>query len=328
MRTNEQVGRSGLREGEQYGSSEPKPRAVCICIATFRRSAGLSRLLCSLSKLTFRKSGKVLVRLAVADNDANGSALLTVQEAGRYLKVPIYYEIEPTRGVSFARNRAVHMAGECDYVAFVDDDEFVETSWLDELLNVQAVYNADVVLGPVLPAFDYEPPAWILKGRFFERPRHATGTLVDYGRTGNALVAKEALDRIPGPFDPAFALSGAEDTLLFKRLLDSGARIVWSDEALVTEINSASRNAWWLLKRAFGSANAYVFCQRALGVNRARWVSAIKGLALTAAGTVALVPSLVFGFDKTVWACARVAKGLGHLTGAFSARHERYGVSV
>jgi GT2 family glycosyltransferase len=278
--------------------------------------------------LTFRKNGNVLVRIVVADNDANGSALSTVEEAKRYLRIPISYEIEPIRGVSFARNRTVRMAGECHYVAFVDDDEFVEANWLDELLNAQTRHNADVVLGPVLPAFDYEPPTWIVKGRFFERPRHPTGTSIGYGRTGNALVAKRALDRIPGPFDARFALSGAEDTLLFRQLLGFGSRIVWCDEALVTEVNSAGRNALWFLKRVFGSANAYVFCQRALGVNRTRLVSAAKGLALTAAGTIALIPSLLLGFDKTVWACARVAGGLGHLTGALSVRHKRYGLST
>ena len=214
------------------------------------------------------------------------------------------------------------------YVAFVDDDEFVEANWLDELLNAQALYNADVVLGPVLPVFDYEPPVWIIKGRFFERPRHATGTSIGYGRTGNALVAKRALDRIRGPFNPALAFSGAEDTLLFRQLLDSGTRIVWCDEALITEINSASRNAWWLLKRTFGSANAYVFCQRALGIGRTRWLFALRGLALTAGGALTLVPSPILGFDKTVWACARVARGLGHLTGALNLRHKRYGLST
>jgi len=304
------------------------PRSVCICIATFRRGAELVRLLRSLSELTFPKNSKVVVRIAVADNDADGSALSTVMEAATYLRIPISYEIEPIRGVSFARNRAVRMAGECDYVAFVDDDEFVEANWLDELLNAQARHDAEVILGPVLAAFDYEPPVWLVKGRFFERPRHTTGTSVGYGRTGNALVAKGALDRIPGPFDPAFAFSGAEDTLLFKQLLGSGTRIVWCDEAVVTEVNSASRNAMWFLKRIFGSANSYVFCQRALGVSGARRVSAVKGLALIGAGTLALIPSFLLGFDKTVWACARVARGLGHLTGALSVKHKRYKVST
>ena len=307
--------------------SRPRVRSVCICIATFGRPDGLTRLLRSLSKLSFQKNGDPVVRVAVADNDADGSARLSVRESGQYLKIPIAYEIEPRRGVSFARNRSVRMAGDCDYVAFVDDDEFVEASWLDELLKTQALYNADVVLGPVIPAFDYQPPDWIMKGRFFERPRHLTGTPIGYGRTGNALVVKEMLDRIAGPFDPAFALSGAEDTLLFRQMLDTGARIVWCDEAVVTEVNSVGRNARWFLRRTFGSANAYVFCQRALGIGRRRWLFALRGLALTVGGALALIPSPLLGLDKAVWACARVASGLGHLTGALNLRHNRYGVS-
>ena len=319
---------SALSDTKQYDRSQPRTKSVCICVATFRRHAGLTRLLRSLSSLAFRKCNDVLVRIAVADNDADGSAWLSVKEAARYLKIPISYEIEPNRGVSFARNRSVRMARECNYVAFVDDDEFVEENWLDELLDAQAVYNADVVLGPVLPAFDYEPPVWLRKGRFFERPRHPTGTSVSYGRTGNALVVKRVLDGIRGPFDPAFALSGAEDTLLFRQLLDSGTRIIWCDEAVVTEVNSANRNAWWFLSRTFGTANAYVFCQRALGTDRTRWLFALRGLALTAGGALALVPSPILGFDKTVWACARVASGLGQLTGALNLKHRRYGVST
>ena len=128
-------------------------KSVCICVATFGRPAGLTRLLRSLSNLSFQKNRDLFVRIAVADNDADGSAWLSVKEAARYLRVPITYEIEPKRGVSFARNRSVRMAGECDYIAFVDDDEFVEANWLDELLKAQAVYNADVVLGPVIARF-------------------------------------------------------------------------------------------------------------------------------------------------------------------------------
>lgn len=318
---------SALSDSKQSERSQPRVKSVCICVATFGRPAGLTRLLRSLSNLSFQKNSDLLVRVAVADNDADGSAWLSVKEATQYLRVPVTYEIEPKRGVSFARNRSVRMAGECDYVAFVDDDEFVEANWLDELLKAQALYNADVVLGPVIPAFDYQPPDWIMKGRFFERPRHLTGTPISYGRTGNALVVKRVLDRIPGPFDPAFALSGAEDTLLFRHVLNSGARIIWCDEAVVTEVNSAGRNARWFLRRTFGSANAYVFCQRALGIGSRRWLFALRGLALTAGGALALVPSPVLGLDKTVWACARVASGLGHLTGAFNLRHNRYGVS-
>ena len=304
--------------------SGSKSVAVSICVATFKRPAELSRLLRSLSKLTFDNNRNVFVRVAIADNDACGSAFPAVQEAKRYLKIPIAYEVEPSRGIAFARNRTVSMAGQCDYIAFVDDDEVTSEGWLDELLDAQRVYDADVVVGPVIPAFDYKPPRWIVRGRFFERPRHLTGTPISYGRTGNVLISRRALARVHGPFAHEFALSGSEDTVLFKRLLRYGARIVWCDEAQVTEINPASRNLWWLLKRSFGTANAHVFCERAFGVKLCRPTSALKGLILVAGGIFAFIPSLIIAAEKTVWACSLIAMGLGRLAGAFNIRHQQY----
>jgi GT2 family glycosyltransferase len=304
--------------------SAPNRISVCICVATFKRPLGLDRLLRSLSGLKFDKNREVLVRVAVADNDTDGSALAIVQKAASYSKIPIAYEIEPSRGISFARNRTVCMAGQCDYVAFVDDDEVANERWLDELLYAQTLYEADVVVGPVIPAFDYEPPPWIVRGKFFERVRYATGTPIAYGRTGNALISRRALDRVHGPFDQEFALSGAEDTVLFKHLLRHGARIVWCDEAQVTEINPASRNLWWLLKRSFSTANAYVFCERAFGVKMCRLISALKGLILVTSGILAFIPSLIIAAEKTVWACSLIAKGLGQLAGAANIRYEQY----
>jgi len=304
--------------------SEPKSVSVSICVATFKRPAALGRLLRSLSGLSFENDRNVLVRVAIADNDASGSALPTVQEAASYLRIPIAYEIEPSRGIAFARNRTVRMAGQCDYIAFVDDDEVTSEGWLDELLYAQSHYDADVVVGPVIPAFDYKPPPWIVRGRFFERPRHLTGTPISYGRTGNVLISRRALDRVHGPFDQEFALSGSEDTVLFKQLLRYGARIVWCDEAQVTEINPASRNLWWLLKRSFGTANAHVFCERASGVTLCRPISALKGFILVTCGIFAFIPSLIISAEKTVWACSLIAKGLGQIAGAVNIRHQQY----
>lgn len=302
----------------------PEALSVCICVATFKRPSALDRLLRSLSELRLEKNRNVLVRVAIADNDANGSAFATVQGAASYLSIPITYEIEPSRGISYARNRTVRMAGQCDYIAFVDDDEVASERWLDEMLCAITLYDAEVVVGPVLPAFDYLPPSWIIKGGFFDRPRHATGTLISYARTGNALVARRALDQVRGPFDPRFALSGSEDTLLFKQLLHFNARMIWCDEAEVTEIHPASRNVWWLLKRSFGAANAYVFCERTLGIKLCGPLSALKGLIFIAYGLLALAPSLIIGSDKSVWACSLIAKGLGQLTGAINIKREQY----
>jgi succinoglycan biosynthesis protein ExoM len=53
------------------------------------------------------------------------------------------------------------------------------------------------------------------------------------------------------PFDPAYGLTGGEDGDMLARLAQRGMRIVWCDEAFVTEPVEKSRlNLLWLLRRS------------------------------------------------------------------------------
>ena len=64
------------------------------------------------------------------------------------------------------------------------------------LLKACDRYSAAGVLGPVRPHFDQAPPAWLIKGRFCERPEHPTGTVMATGtrcRTGNVLFRRSIL---------------------------------------------------------------------------------------------------------------------------------------
>ena len=61
-----------------------------------------------------------------------------------------------------ARNAALDNRRNADYVCFIDDDEVPDPRWLDELIRVQAEYDADVVTGPVLSSVSAQNvPAWI-----------------------------------------------------------------------------------------------------------------------------------------------------------------------
>ena len=113
---------------------------------------------------------------------------------------------------------------------FIDDDEVPSPEWLKHLAACQQAYGADVVSGPVIPHFMSEVPQWITAGRFFERPRYATGTVLPEARTGNVLIRMEVFHRI-GLFDDRFALTGGEDMDFFVRLYESGGLIFWADEA-------------------------------------------------------------------------------------------------
>jgi glycosyltransferase involved in cell wall biosynthesis len=95
-------------------------------------------------------------------------------------RIAVTYSCESRQNISLARNEALkHAAG--GFVAFIDDDEFPENGWLGAMLEACDKYQAAGVLGPVLPHFEKPPPRWIMDGRFFERPEHQTGRVMEWG---------------------------------------------------------------------------------------------------------------------------------------------------
>jgi succinoglycan biosynthesis protein ExoM len=222
---------------------------ICVCVCTFRRPALLARLL---SKLAQQESeGLFDFSVVVVDNDERQSGRAAVGAFARSSQIRIRYHVEPVQNIALARNRAVANA-DGEFVGFIDDDEIPPERWLLTLYGALVKYGSDGVLGPVLPNFDQSPPAWVLKGHFFDRPVHPTGEVLDWRntRTGNALL-RRALFAAGRPwFDPSFG-SGGEDRDLFRRLIADGNVFVWCNEASVYETIPPSR---WkrivLIKRA------------------------------------------------------------------------------
>jgi glycosyltransferase involved in cell wall biosynthesis len=159
--------------------------------------------------------------------------------------------IEPQQNIALARNKAVeNSAGQ--FIAFIDDDEFPPDRWLLTLLEAQKRYQADGVLGPVLPHFDFTPPEWVVKGGIFDRPRYRSGYKMPghQTRTGNVLLRRSMLEGVECPFRPQFG-TGGEDVDFFTRMVAKGCQFVWCDEAVVYEEIPESRCTWrYLVKRA------------------------------------------------------------------------------
>lgn len=301
---------------------------VDIAIASYRRPKGLHRLLGSFQRLRLPASAPDL-RVVVVDNDASGSARAVCEDARAWLDFPLVYHTEKRRGIPQARNAAVALAqGRADLLAFIDDDEVASPQWLAELLRVQAETGADAVAGPCEPVFEDPVPRWIERGRFFERPRHATGARIDYAFTHNVLVRTRALAGQGAPFDERMALSGGSDGELFRRLAARGHPIVWADDAVVFEWVPRSRaNARWILERAFrvGTSSAFVDRNhRASPVSPARLL-AHGGWCLAKAATLLPVGALR-GRAGAVHALRLAAFGAGRLGGLAGIHREEYRV--
>lgn len=227
----------------------PNKLHICVCVCTFKRPDYLRRLL---SKLEGQYTGEALdYSIVIVDNDVSGSARPVVEAFRQEAKILCRYYVEPKQNISLARNKAIENASG-ELVAFIDDDELPDERWLLNLMDALARYNADGVLGPVLPVYDEQPPKWVSRGRFFERPIHPTGHVLSWEntRTGNALLKREVFSADHEWFDPVFG-SGGEDRDFFRRKIEKGLTFVWCNEAPVFETVPSTR---WkrtvLLKRA------------------------------------------------------------------------------
>lgn len=224
---------------------------ITLCALTYHRPDGVRKLLEGLGNLRFSEPAPAL-NIVIVDNDPDGSGRPAVIDAAQQIHWPVRYCIEPQRGITYARNRALDEAADSDWIGFLDDDEIPHPDWLAELLRVQCAFNADVVSGPALPAFLPGTSRWIEEGGFFNPMRYETGTVLPYCFTNNVLFRTQILRETGLRFDHRFALTGGEDRDFFKRVERAGYRIVWADNAQVFETIPQSRAVTgWILRRSY-----------------------------------------------------------------------------
>jgi succinoglycan biosynthesis protein ExoM len=282
-------------EAEKMTDTRP---LVSVCICTYRRPSLLAALLDTIfNQLEFPGPSEIIV----VDNDAHSSAADVISRFTNRQPVLRDFQV-PTQNISLARNRAV-AESRGDWIAMIDDDELPHPDWLVGLHRCAINLDADAVFGPVLPRFPDSTPQWIIDGRFFERPRHETGTVVSpkETRSGNVLMNASVLRDLPEPFDPDFGLTGGEDSKLFRSLLAEGKRLFWCDDAKVEEIISDDRvNGGWLVKRWFRGGQTYA----KIALNRDELgrpqiirilVFVARSMFLALAATVMLLVSIPFG---------------------------------
>ena len=208
-----------------------------------------------------RTEGLFGYSIVIVDNDHSQSAKGMVLDFGKKALIPIEYYVEPEQNIALARNRAVKNA-KGDFVAFIDDDEFPEKNWLLNLYKTYSDFKADGVLGPVKPHFETTPPQWIIKGKICERKSYDTGHVLknpNDTRTGNVLLSKKLLLDEKNPFNPIFGRTGGEDVDFFKRMIEKGHILLWSNEAAVYESVPPERcKRTYMLRRALlrGSVSA------------------------------------------------------------------------
>jgi len=270
------------------------PKHIIVCICTYRRPRFLKRLLEDLGRQD--TNGLFTYSIVVADNDHLQSAKAVVSDFAAASSILVRYCVEPRQNIALARNKAIENA-RGDFAAFIDDDEFPTKGWLLTLFKACNEYDVDGVLGPVKPHFDGEPPKWVVKGKFYERPTYPTGFVIDWrkGRTGNVLMKMGIFSDLPDPFRPEF-LTG-EDQDFFRRMIEKGQVFIWCNEAVAYEYVPPVR---W--KRGF-------MLRRALLRGKASLVDPTSGAADIAKSVIAVpaytaaLPFALFGGQSKFMTC-------------------------
>ncbi|MEL4320455.1 glycosyltransferase [Leifsonia sp. YIM 134122] len=294
--------------------AEAPDRAIVVAVLTYRRPDDLAALL-PLLKVE-AASVDVEVDVLVVDNDPDASARdLVTGHAGQGVR----YVHEPRPGIAAGRNRAIDSAQAAAALVFIDDDERPRTGWLAELLATWARFGSDGVVGRVISEFSEEPDEWIVGGGFFHRPRFATGTRMPVAATNNLLLDLAFVRRSGIRFDEAFGLSGGSDTLFTRSLTAAGGRLVWCDEAVVTDVVPSHRvSRDWVLQRYFRNGNSWARSSVALSRGRAgRFATRVR---LMAAGSVRVAG----GTGK--WAVSRVTRSRARNAAALRTVHRGMGM--
>ena len=306
---------------------------VALCAATFNRPEGLARLLEAVAELRLEKAEDTRVEVIIVDNSPEENARRSIEERAKDFPWTLHFLAEARRGITFARNAALEKAEtlSADAIVFIDDDEYPDPGWLAALLARWRKSGAAVVLGAVQPVFPVDTAGWIIQGRFFETHDFADGAELHDAHTANVLIEASALRRHGLTFDHRYALSGGEDTMLFRALLDAGERIVYARDAVVYETVPKSRaNLNWLMKRWYRTGNVeaalFVSGRRSgfwrPGANLARGL-----LRIAVGGGLFLINLAVLGFgrrERIVRPLYTLCRGVGILASTLGRDYQEY----
>lgn len=230
-----------------------------LCVCTYRRPEGLSRLLDAVKAL--ESPGRL--EIVVIDNHEGQAGFDVCRRLPSDYPFKVHAKSESGPGITFARNAALNaaLALEPANLAFLDDDEWPSPQWLVELRKTMKHYDADIVGGPTLTDFPEDTSDEFRNNPYFGADMDLNdGQVCQLQAAGNAYM-KAAIVKPLAPefFHPDFANSCGEDLAFFTQLHDRGARMHWSANAVVHESVDAYRlSEQWLRSRVITVANSRV----------------------------------------------------------------------
>ena len=297
-------------------------KKIVICICTRRRPEGVTRLLKSIFKQNLLNLN-LDIGIVVVENDIKPYSKKLVFELALESPFPLSYFWEMRQGLSFARNRTVKEAGDCDFCCFVDDDQEVAPDWILELIKCQSEFNADGVWGPNPPIFEQKVHPSIVQ--FHISKFNDYGTIVKRAFTNCLLLKKDYLDRFDGPFDLRLNFTGGEDRYLTYLISINGGIIRCNPNAKAYEIIPKSRTTInYVFRRMYKMSNTRFFVNSLEEPELSNWSLLPRLLLRFSYGALIFFPLICFGKANRLNGLTRIADALGGFAYIFGKKNNFY----
>lgn len=224
---------------------------ISILITTMNRNQDLTECLESLCRQTVSP-----FEIIVVDNGPSQETEDLVHSFKN--RLPICYFGEETRGVSFARNRALREA-RGSVVAYTDDDCVLEEHWVEEISRqFQPDGGGDVVIGMSLNYFTKNP---VSQASFFYFKKWFDVSK-NFFDTKNIAIRKSVIDERNLTFENPFSKFGCGEDITFgQRLLDDGISFHYNPKMIARHKEPTSLKA--LLKTRYRRGMMWYFMTQA-----------------------------------------------------------------
>ena len=213
---------------------------LSIIVATYNRSAYLLRTLDSLARQTLSPERFEIV--VVDNNSTDDTPAVCEAFAEAHPELRLRRVMEPSQGISFARNRGIaESRGAC--IVFIDDDEEAGVRWAESYFRFFDEHPGfDAAGGAVVPVYEAPLPRWyshyiekMITGVMDMGPRIVPFRGKRYPGVGNSGFRRSLFDRF-GNFDTALGRSGTnpmggEEKDFAARLRAGGVRYYYIPDA-------------------------------------------------------------------------------------------------
>ena len=242
------------------------PKRVLLCVTTCKRPRMLGLALDSLARAGVADGWTAT--MLVLDNDADETARPVFDEKAEAAAFPVRYAVEPRRGLSVVRNRAIDeaLSENADALVFFDDDQVAHPDCLRFLLEDMDKCGADIINGFVTRVWPGDArPWWAPKDH---RPPKDGPEKIDACGTGLTAFSRRVISRMR--FDERFNFTGFEDIEYTRRAGRSGFAVFRSARAKADEMIPPARATFRSCMKTLWNGNIAQANIRALEGGRLR----------------------------------------------------------